>query len=136
MVAAFVTAMVAPATVAAPRGRFVARGEVVGPGYGFVTFEEWNLISCPEIPETQGLTSYFIQLPSRYAAPNMLVEAKGERLAGGFPLQMNFWSAECSPIEASVSSPMIVPAGTRFIEVFHNFDAAYTFELTVAPYAR
>ncbi len=64
----------------------------------------------------------------------MLAEATGERLAGGFPLQLTFWAADCTPISAGIDSPTLVPEGTRFIEVFQNLDAGYTFKLAVSPF--
>lgn len=109
--------------------RFTAEGSLMG-GY-IITHMEF-IARCPEMPVTQGLDGYVVEIPYRFATGDYVVDVTGTSTVGvGSHFDVSFYSFNCSQGEVIMEPPQVVPAGTRFILVGRILSAASTFKLEI-----
>lgn len=105
--------------------------------WGTVTHMDF-IVECPNIPLTQGLDSYVVEIPPELWNVPAIVELEMSQVgAGGTGGNLAFYSTSCEQGELTVPTPTTLPYGTRFIVVEPDpFNANITFDLTIKPRRR
>lgn len=120
----------APPSGAAPKRAkkktFKAEGTFYG--VGVLTHENF-IVQCPELPTTQGVDAYVVQVPIEFGSKDSIatVVAKSTTLDG--VVELSLYGFGCSQGELYLKPPLVVPAGTGFIIVQDLQGANGSFEL-------
>jgi hypothetical protein len=137
-----ITAMVAvgmlgaavPATTQAkPKAKpkpktFTASGLIAGAG--FVTHSNF-IAQCPEIPATQGVDAFVVEVPMEFAAKPSEATVKATSVSTDGTVELSYYTYGCDQGELYANPPTTVPAGTGYIVVQDLFGGAVDFELTL-----
>ncbi len=109
---------------------FRARGQVLVPLLP-VTMLEW-LRGCPNIPATQGVSGYVVEIPSRFATGRTRSRVTGTGVGPDFGFRQWFFSRGCMAGPCCSGASARVPENTGFIYVTRYYDAVTDFELVVS----
>ncbi|HEX2293901.1 MAG TPA: hypothetical protein VHN37_01180 [Actinomycetota bacterium] len=108
--------------------KFTAEGLVVGTG--LVTHSDF-IFECPEVPATQGVDAYVVEVPFEFGAKPSQVEVEATSVSWEPTVELSFYTYGCDQGELYVGAPTTVPAGTGFIVVQDLNGANVDFELTL-----
>lgn len=137
LIAATLAATLLGAVAAGPTGaatrrkpkKFTTTGTIAA--VGLVTHYDF-LLSCPDVPATQGVDAYVVEVPPDFQLKPSTVTAEATSSLSADPaLEMSFYSVGCDQGELYVESPATVPIGTGYIVVQDLQGGAVEFELTL-----
>lgn len=124
----------AAAASAAPK-TFVAEGNIAGP-VGFITEPEW-IVGCPDLPLTQGVDGYVVELPNRFSTADATAHVVGTNSTGIYDMDLHFYSADCERLAVADSTEVdeetsVYPT-TRYIlvEAYMGIDTNFRLEVTL-----
>lgn len=119
------------ATQAAPKKKpkkFTASGLIAGAG---VATHANFIAQCPELPATQGVDAYVVEVPMEFGAKPSEATVKATSVSWEPAVELSFYTYGCQQGDLYVKAPTTVPAGTGFIVVQDLQGAAVEFELTL-----
>ena len=137
LIAATLAVTLLGAIAAAPTGaatrrkpkKFTTTGTIAAAG--LVTHYDF-LLNCPEVPTTQGVDAYVVEVPADFQAKPSTLTAEADSSVSADPaLEMSFYSVGCDQGDLYVPSGTTVPVGTGFIVVQDIQGGAVEFELTL-----
>ena len=129
LVAALLTGALPASTQAKPKRKpktFTAEGTVYGAGV--VTHSSF-IAQCPEVPTTQGVDAYVVEIPMELAAKPSEATVEATSLVTDPSVELSFYTYGCEQGELYVGAPTTVPAGTGYIVVQDLNGAAFDFKL-------
>lgn len=107
---------------------FTAEGSIAGTG--FVTHSSF-ILQCPEVPATQGVDAYVVEVPMEFGARPSNVTVEATSVTTDPPIELSFYTYGCDQGDLYAEAPTTVPAGTGFIVVQDLQGGAVDFELTL-----
>ncbi|MDQ3915927.1 MAG: hypothetical protein M3323_11485 [Actinomycetota bacterium] len=129
--AGLVVAALPAATHARPKRKpktFTAEGLVVGVG---VATHSNFILQCPDLPASQGLDAYVVEVPLEFAAKPSEATVKATSISAEPAVELSFYTYGCEQGDLYVKAPTTVPAGTGYIVVQDLQGGAVDFELTL-----
>ncbi|HEX2058210.1 MAG TPA: hypothetical protein VHI71_07560 [Actinomycetota bacterium] len=108
--------------------KFTAEGTVAAAGV--VTHSNF-ILSCPDLPPTQGVDAYVVEVPMEFGAKPSEVVVEATSVSTQPTIELSFYGYACDQGDLYVDAPATVPAGTGFIVVQDLQGGNVNFELTL-----
>ncbi len=89
------------------------------------------VVQCPEIPATQGVDAYVVEVPPEFGAKPSQVRVEATSVTAEPTIELSFYGYGCDQGELYVGAPTTVPSGTRFIVVQDLQGVNVAFEATL-----
>jgi hypothetical protein len=119
------------ATYASPKRKpktYTTEGMVYG--VGVVTHSTF-IVQCPEIPPTQGVDAYIVEVPMEFAVKPASVTVEATSVSYSPEVELSYYTYGCGQGELYAKAPGTMPAGTGYIVVQDLQGGAVDFELTL-----